>query len=128
MVERKLPTQAQAAAAAAAAEGTAPAAGNIEDLKQRVAGNWMGTSDAGQLIIDFNADGSLKINNTPKTGLPLISQGTWQAVRAEGPDTLVITRTIGAATAEATVTFEGNDKMRLSSANTKTPIELNRRS
>ena len=126
-VERKLPTAAQTAAAEAATPPPA-AAGNMDDLKQRLAGNWMGTSDAGQLIIDFNADGSLKINNTPKSGLPVISQGTWEAVRAEGADTLVITRTIAGSTAEATVTFVGNDKMRLASANTKTPIELNRRS
>jgi hypothetical protein len=125
-VEPKLPTAAQSAAAAAEAEK--PGGGNIEDLKGRLAGNWAGTSDAGQLIIDFNADGSLKINNTPKSGLPTISQGTWQAVRADGPNTLVITRTIGGSTAEATITFDGNDKASLGSANAKTPIPLTRRS
>jgi len=125
-VERKLATAGQVAAAAAEAEK--PGAGNIEELKERLAGNWMGTSDAGQLLIDFNADGSLKINNTPKTGLPTISQGTWAAVRADGPNILVITRTIGGSTAEATVTFDGNDKASLGSANAKTPIPLTRRS
>jgi uncharacterized membrane protein required for colicin V production len=103
------------------------AAGNVDELKQRLVGSWAGTSDAGQQIIDFVADGTLKYNNTPKGGTPNIGQGTWQGVRATGANALVIKRKIGSSEAEATVTFVDNDNITLASANTPTPLKLQRR-
>jgi uncharacterized membrane protein required for colicin V production len=105
----------------------APAGGDVEELKQRLAGTWAGTSDAGQQQIEFLADGTLKYTNTPKTGVPNVGQGTWQAVRAAGANALVIKRKIGTSEAEATVTFVDNDNITLASANTPTPVKLQRR-
>jgi hypothetical protein len=106
---------------------TAAAGGNMDELKERLVGSWAGTSDAGQQIIDFVADGTLKYNNTPKGGTPNIGQGTWQGVRAAGANALVIKRKIGSSEAEATVTFVDNDNITLASANTPTPLKLQRR-
>jgi hypothetical protein len=128
-VERKqIPEGEQGPTPAPTEAAPAPAAGNADELKQRLAGNWAGTSDAGQLVIDFGADGTLKINNTPKTGVPVLTEGKWEVVRAEGENTLVIKRTIRGRAAEATITFSGNDSLTLVSPTTPQPITLTRRS
>ena len=127
-VERKRLTSDEEADAQAAAKPAEPAADpKADELKQRLVGNWMGTSDAGQLIIDFAADGALKITSTPRNAPPNISSGAWESVRSDGDNKLIIKRTIGPSSAEATITFDGNDKLTLTSATTPKPIELTRR-
>lgn len=124
-VERK---QAPAGEEAAPEPAPSGAAAGVDELKQRLVGNWAGSSDAGQLIIDFKADGSLSFNNTPGSGVPNVSQGTWEAVRATDANTLIIKRTIRNNDAEATITFTDNDNCTLTSAATSAPIPLKRRS
>ena len=92
------------------------AANPADALKEKLVGNWAGTSDTGQLIIDFRADGSLTFNNTPTSGTPQIGQGTWEVVAAKTTaDTLVINRTVGGATAENTIKFTDDNNMTLTS-------------
>lgn len=111
------------AGAAEAAQAPAPGAA----LKEKLIGNWGGTSDAGQLVIEFMADGTLKFTNTPKTGLPTIGQGTWEVVADKTTaDTLVINRTVNNATAENSIKFTDDNNLTLSSAGNP-PRQLQKR-
>ena len=104
------------------------AANPADALKAKLIGNWMSTSDAGQLILEFMEDGSLKFNNTPKSGLPQIGQGTWAVVPDKTTaDALVITRTVNGATAESTVKFTDDNNATLERQGTPT-LTLQRRS
>jgi hypothetical protein len=114
---------------ATAPEGAAPeaSAAPADTLKARLVGDWAGTSDAGQLVIGFKPDGSLTFNNTPKTGLPQVGQGTWAVVPEKTTaDTLVITRTVNGATAENSIKFTDDNNLTLTSGNNP-PRQLQRR-
>ena len=107
----------QAGSGAGGAQAGAAPAGAADALKARLIGNWAGTSESGQLIIEFRADGSLTFNNTPKGQLPTIGKGTWQVLPDKTTaDTLVITRTVNNQTAENTIKFADDNNMTLSSA------------
>jgi hypothetical protein len=111
------------------ASGTpgAPAAAPGEDLKNKLVGNWAGTSDTGQLIIEFRADGTLTFNNTPRGGVPQIGQGTWQVIQEKTTaDTLVINRTVNQTSAENTIKFTDDNNMTLTSAG-RPPLQLQKR-
>lgn len=102
-----------------------PAPGDA--LKEKLIGKWGGSSDAGQLVIEFKADGTLKFTNTPKTGLPTIGQGTWEVVADKTTaDTLVINRTVNNSTLENTITFTDDNNLTLSSAGNP-PRQLQKR-
>lgn len=122
-VQAQVQPQAQAGAGTAPAGGAAPA----DALKARLVGNWAGSSDTGQLIIEFKPDGTLTFNNTPRGGLPTIGQGTWAVVPEKTTaDTLVITRTVNNQTAENTIQFSDDNNMTLTSAG-RPPLQLQRR-
>jgi hypothetical protein len=92
------------------------AASPVDALKEKLVGNWGGSSETGQLIIEFVADGSLKFTNTPTSGTPQIGQGTWEVNAAKTTaDTLVINRTVGGATAENVIKFTDDTHMSLTS-------------
>jgi hypothetical protein len=94
----------------------AAAANPADALKEKLVGNWAGTSDTGQLVIDFRADGSLTFTNTPTSGTPQVGQGTWEVVgNKTTADTLVINRTVGGATAENVIKFTDDNNMTLTS-------------
>ena len=94
----------------------AAAATPADALKEKLVGKWGGTSDTGQLIIDFNADGTLSFLNTPSSGAPQQRQGTWEVNAAKTTaDTLVINRTIEGATAENVIKFPDDNSMTLTS-------------
>lgn len=121
------PTPPTAAPTAAAPSGTPASPGTpLGELKQKLLGSWASNSDAGQLIMEFLEDGTLKYNNTPKTGLPQIGQGTWEVLKEEGK-TLTIRRTINNAPAEATIVFDDDTNITLTSATTGRPIKLVKR-
>jgi hypothetical protein len=115
---------------AKAPEGAAPeaTASPADALKAKLVGNWMGSSDAGTLAIDFKADGSLTFNNTPKTGVPQVGQGTWVVVPEKTTaDTLVITRTVNGTPAENSIKFTDDNNLTLTSAG-RPPLQLQKRS
>ena len=142
VLRKKQPAQPEATAAQpeapAAQPGTgAPPAGGTaaapagaaaaDALKARLVGNWAGSSDTGQLLIEFKADGSLTFNNTPRGGLPTIGQGTWEVVPDKTTaDTLVINRTVNNQTAENTIRFTDDNNMTLTSAG-RPPLQLQKR-
>ena len=88
------------------------AANPIDTLKEKLVGKWQGTSDAGQLLIEFRADGTLTFTSGPtQTGT-----GTWEVVPGKTTaDTLVINRTVNGATAENTIKFPDDNSMTLTS-------------
>ena len=89
-----------------------------EDLKAKLVGNWAGSSDTGQILIEFRDDGSLTFTNTPTQGVPQVGQGTWEVNAAKTTaDTLVINRTVGGATAENVIKFTDDSNMTLTSGN-----------
>jgi uncharacterized membrane protein len=98
------------------------------DLKEKLIGNWAGTSDTGEFLIEFKADGTLKYTNKPKTGGPEIREGTWAVVPEKTTaDTLVITRTVAGATPnENTIKFNGDTSLTLTSG-TNPPRQLTKR-
>jgi uncharacterized membrane protein required for colicin V production len=117
----------QATPDAATQAPTAVQAAPADALKEKLVGNWASTSDAGQLILDFKADGSLGYNNTPKGATPQIGQGSWAVVPEKSTaDTLVITRTVGSTTAESTIKFIDDNTATLEREGTPT-LQLTRR-
>ena len=122
------PGQPQAGAGAGGG-GPESAAAGADALKAKLVGNWMGSSDTGQLVIEFRADGTLTFNNTPKGGLPSIGQGTWVVVPEKTTaDTLVITRTVHNSTAENTIKFTDDNNMTLATAGRPgPPLQLQKR-
>ena len=125
------PGQPQAGQPQAGATGAGPeaAAAGADALKAKLVGNWAGSSDTGQLIIEFRADGTLTFNNTPKGGLPSIGQGTWVVVPEKTTaDTLVVTRTVNNSTAENTIKFTDDSNMTLATAGRPgPPLQLQKR-
>jgi hypothetical protein len=129
LVVRKKQLKSQEEPTQPQATGTAAGTGavDVEGLKAKLIGSWASTSDAGQLIIDFKADGTLTFNNTPKSGLPTVGNGSWQAVPEKSTaDTLVINRTLGASTAENSLKFNSDTEITLSSPNNP-PRQLQKR-
>ena len=97
------------------------------DLKDKLVGSWGGTSDAGELIIEFKADGTLSYTNKPKTGTPQVGEGKWTVVPEKTTaDTLVINRTVGSSTNENTIKFNGDSSLTLTSG-TNPPRQLTKR-
>lgn len=117
VLRKKQPKVETAEPEAAAPAPEAPSAG--ADLKSKLVGSWAGTSDAGQLVIEFKEDGSLTFNNTPAAGqgTPTIGQGTWaMAPDKTTADTLVINRTVNGNTSESTIKFTDDNNMTLTGA------------
>lgn len=117
VLRKKSPETETAEEQAVAPAPAVPAAG--ADLRSKLIGNWAGTSDAGQLVLDFKDDGSLTFNNTPAAGqgTPMIGQGTWAVVPEKTTaDTLVITRTVNGNTSESTIKFTDDNSMTLTGA------------
>jgi hypothetical protein len=110
----------------AAPTAAAPAGGGAA-LKDKLVGSWAGSSDTGQLLIEFKADGSLTFNNTPKGGVPTIGQGSWDVIADKTTaDTLVINRTLNGAAAEATVKFTDDSNITLTTTG-RPPLQLQKR-
>jgi len=96
-------------------------------LREKLVGNWAGSSDTGSLMIEFRADGSLTVNNTPKGGVPTIGQGTWEVVQDKTTaDTLVINRTLAGTTTEYSIKFTDDSNINLTTQG-RPPLQLQKR-